>query len=250
VSAVNYWAIVPAAGTGQRFGAELAKQFHSIGEKLVADHTLCRLLNISKIEKILVPCDTGAEYWQQVSAVKDQRVELIAGGAERVHSVLNGLRALADSAVSDDWVLVHDMARPCITSGDINKLIAQLNDHPVGGILATPISDTLKKVAPKKITSQNVIESAIKSTIGKTLDRSDYRAAQTPQMFRYGLLVKALEAMLQEQQVPTDEASAIEYLGEQAMIIEGRRDNIKITHREDLIIAQAIMGYQETEQCE
>jgi 2-C-methyl-D-erythritol 4-phosphate cytidylyltransferase len=129
------------------------------------------------------------------------------------------------------------MARPCVTSGDINKLIEQLSGHPVGGILATPISDTLKKVTSK-------------SDVEHTLDRSDYRAAQTPQMFRYGLLVKALEAMLQEQQVPTDEASAIEYLGEQAMIIEGRRDNIKITHREDLIIAQAIMGYQETEQCE
>lgn len=236
MSAANYWVIVPAAGTGQRFGAELAKQFHSIGDKLVADHTLGRLLSISKIEKILVPCDISAEYWQQVSAVKDQRVELIAGGAERVHSVLNGLRALADIAASDDWVLVHDMARPCVTSGDINKLIEQLSGHPVGGILATPISDTLKK-----INSQSAIE--------KTFNRSDYRGAQTPQMFRYGLLVRALETMLQEQQVPTDEASAIEYLGEQAMIIEGRRDNIKITHREDLIIAQAIMGYQETEKC-
>ena len=237
MSAANYWAIVPAAGTGQRFGAELAKQFHSIGDKLVADHTLGRLLNISNIEKILVPCDTSAESWAEVSAVKDQRVELIAGGEERVHSVLNGLRALVDIAASDDWVLVHDMARPCITSGDINKLIKQLSGHPVGGILATPISDTLKK-----INSQSAIE--------KTFDRSDYRGAQTPQMFRYGLLVRALEAMLQEQQVPTDEASAIEYLGEQAMIFEGRRDNIKITHREDLIIAQAIMGYQEAEQCE
>lgn len=241
MSAANYWAIVPAAGSGQRFGAELAKQFHSIGDKLVADHTLSRLLSISKIKKILVPCDISAESWQQVSAVNDQRVELIAGGAERVHSVLNGLRALADSAANDDWVLVHDMARPCITSGDINKLIEQLSGHPVGGILATSISDTLKK-----INSQSAIESAIE----KTFDRSDYRGAQTPQMFRYGLLVRALETMLQEQQVPTDEASAIEYLGEQAMIIEGRRDNIKITHREDLIIAQAIMGYQETEQCE
>jgi 2-C-methyl-D-erythritol 4-phosphate cytidylyltransferase len=245
VSAANYWAIVPAAGTGQRFGAELAKQFHSIGDKLVADHTLGRLLNISNIEKILVPCDTSSECWADVSAVKDQRVELIVGGAERVHSVLNGLRALADIAASDDWVLVHDMARPCITSGDINKLIEQLNGHPVGGILATPISDTLKKVAPKKITSQNDIKSAIE----KTFDRSDYCAAQTPQMFRYGLLVRALETMLQEHQVPTDEASAIEYLGEQAMIVEGRRDNIKITHREDLVVAQAIIGYQETEQC-
>lgn len=236
MSAVSYWAIVPAAGSGQRFGAELAKQFHSIGDKLVADHTLGRLLTISKLQKILVPCNPGAESWTQVSALKDQRVELLAGGTERFHSVLNGLRALANIAASDDWVLVHDMARPCVTSADINKLIEQLDGHAVGGILATPISDTLKKV-----TADN--------TITETLDRSDYRGAQTPQMFRYGLLVRALETMLEKQQVPTDEASAIEYLGEQAMIVEGRRDNIKITHREDLIIAQAIMGYQESEQC-
>ncbi len=236
MSAVSYWAIVPAAGSGQRFGAELAKQFHSIGDKLVADHTLGRLLTISKLQKILVPCNPGAESWAQVSALKDQRVELLAGGAERFHSVLNGLRALANIAGSDDWVLVHDMARPCVTSADINKLIEQLDGHAVGGILATPISDTLKKV-----TADN--------TITETLDRSDYRGAQTPQMFRYGLLVRALETMLEKQQVPTDEASAIEYIGEQAMIVEGRRDNIKITHREDLVIAQAIMGYQESEQC-
>jgi len=236
VSAANYWVIVPAAGTGKRFGTELAKQFHRIGDKLVADHTLSRLLNIPKLKKILVPCDTNAASWTQVSALKDQRVELLTGGTERVHSVLNGLRALSDSAASDDWVLVHDMARPCITSADINKLIEQLDGHSVGGILAAPISDTLKQVTS---------DSAIK----KTLDRSEYRAAQTPQMFRYGLLVRALEAMLEEQQLPTDEASAIEYLGEQTMIVEGRRDNIKITHREDLIIAQAIMSYQESEQC-
>ena len=236
MSAASYWAIVPAAGSGQRFGAELAKQFHSIGDKLVADHTLGRLLTISKLQKILVACDPNAEPWTQVSALKDQRVELLAGGEERVHSVLNGLRALRGIAASDDWVLVHDMARPCVTSVDINKLIEQLDGHPVGGILAAPISDTLKKV-----TAEN--------TITETLDRSEYRGAQTPQMFRYGLLLRALERMLEEQQLPTDEASAIEYLGERAMIVEGRRDNIKITHREDLIIAEAIMGYQESEQC-
>ncbi len=241
MSAPNYWVIVPAAGTGQRFGAELAKQFHCIGDRLVADHTLGRLLKIPKVKKILVPCDISSECWTQVSAIEDSRVELIAGGTERVHSVLKGLQALSNLAASEDWVLVHDMARPCVTSADINKLINQLDGHLVGGILATPISDTLKKIQAEKTTSGIAIQ--------QTLDRSDYRGAQTPQMFRYGLLVRALETMLQAQQMPTDEASAIEFIGEQAMIVEGRRDNIKITHREDLIIAQAIMGYQETEQC-
>ena len=237
MSVVNYWAIVPAAGTGKRFGAELAKQFQPIGDKLVAEHTLSRLLSVPQLQKVLVPCDTSAEPWAQISAAADQRVVLLAGGTERVYSVLIGLRALQGIAASDDWILVHDMARPCVTRGDINKLIEQLADHPVGGILATPINDTLKKVAPD-------------SAIEKTLDRSQYCGAQTPQMFRYGPLLSALETMLAEQHMPTDEASAIEYTGEQALIIEGRRDNIKITHREDLIIAEAIMGYQESEQCE
>lgn len=237
-----YWAIVPAAGTGQRFGSQLAKQFQPIGEKMVADHSLGRLLAISSIRKILVPCDTSHGHWARVHSAGSQRVELIDGGAERVHSVLYGLRALADSAKSDDWVLVHDMARPCITSADINRLINQLVDHPVGGILATPVSDTLKKIQ-----STGMVQVA---AIQETLDRRDCFAAQTPQMFRYGLLVRALETMLQEQQLPTDEASAIEYIGEQAMIVEGRSDNIKITHPQDLVIAQAIMDYQETEQCE
>ena len=236
MSAVDYWAIVPAAGSGQRFGTELAKQFQPLGDHLVAQHSLSRLLNIPCIAKIIVPCDTQSPYWQQVPAVSDSRVELIAGGAERVHSVLQGLRALADRAASSDWVLVHDMARPCITSGDINRLIAELAGHSVGGILATSVNDTLKRVG-----ADNAIQG--------TADRSLYRAAQTPQMFRYGLLVKALEAMLAGGQSPTDEASAIEYLGEQAKVIQGRRDNIKITHREDLIIAAAIMSQQETEQC-
>ena len=241
MSAANYWAIVPAAGTGRRFGAKLAKQFQRIGDKLVADHTLGRLLKIPKVKKIIVPCDISSEYWAQVSATEDSRVDLIFGGTERVYSVLKGLQALSNLAASEDWVLVHDMARPCVTSADINKLVDKLDGHQVGGILATPISDTLKKIQAEKTTSGIAIQ--------QTLDRSDYRGAQTPQMFRYGLLVRALETMLQAQQMPTDEASAIEFIGEQAMIIEGRRDNIKITHREDLIIAQAIMGYQETEKC-
>lgn len=242
MSGPSYWAIVPAAGTGQRFGSQLAKQFQLIGDKMVADHSLSRLLAISSLKKIIVPCDTNCSHWAQVHSSGDQRVELIAGGVERIHSVLNGLRALADLADPDDWVLVHDMARPCITSADIKKLIDQLQEHPVGGILAVPVSDTLKKIQPVDIEQMSAIET--------TLDRSDFFAAQTPQMFRYGLLVRALETMLEEQQLPTDEASAIEYLGQQAMIVEGRSDNIKITHPQDLVIAQAIMGYQEAEQCE
>ena len=236
MTASNYWAIVPAAGSGKRFGAEIAKQFQRLGDHLIAQHSLSRLLNIPCIAKIIVPCDMASPYWPQIPAASDSRVELVAGGAERVHSVLQGLLSIRDRADNNDWVLVHDMARPCITSGDINKLIGELADHAVGGILATSVTDTLKTIG-----ADNHIQA--------TPDRSLYRAAQTPQMFRYGLLVKALETMLGDGQTPTDEASAIEYLGEPVKVVEGRRDNIKITHREDLIIAAAIMNQQETEQC-
>ncbi len=236
MTSARYWAIVPAAGSGQRFGAELAKQFQTIAGRTVADHTLNRLLSIPALTKIIVPCEIANGGWQQVAALQDPRVQRVAGGEQRVHSVLLGLHALSDIADDQDWVLVHDMARPCITAGDIKKLMTQLVDHAVGGILATPVSDTLKQVTAS-------------SAIQGTLDRSHYWAAQTPQMFRYGLLLKAFETMLAAQQVPTDEASAIEYLGEQPAVVAGRRDNIKITHREDMIIAEAIMAYQESEQC-
>jgi len=129
---------------------------------------------------------------------------------------------------------VHDMARPCVTPANIAKLISELEGHSVGGILAAPINDTLKIVgADRRILS--------------TVNRAEYRAAQTPQMFRFGLLKSSIQAMLDQQKLPTDEASAIEFGGLTAQVVEGRQDNIKITRREDLAIAEAIMKNQEAE---
>jgi 2-C-methyl-D-erythritol 4-phosphate cytidylyltransferase len=147
--------------------------------------------------------------------------------------VVNGLLALEEVAADHDWVLIHDMARPCVTAANIAKLITAVGDHAVGGILAAPINDTLK-----------IVDS---QTIVSTVNRAQYRAAQTPQMFRFSLLKSAIKAMLDEQKIPTDEASAIEYAGLTAMVVEGRQDNIKITRREDLAIAEAIMRNQEAE---
>jgi len=237
MTVLNYWAIVPAAGSGRRFGGERPKQFCRLGDQLVAQHSLARLLAITSIKKIIVPCDLDAPAWREVSAASHPRVERVAGGVERVHSVVRGLQAIEGQADPNDWVLVHDIARPCITPSDILKLIEQLHDNAVGGILATPVSDTLKQM-----TSDNMVAC--------TPDRSLFRAAQTPQMFRYGLLLQALQVMLADGQMPTDEASAIEYAGQPVSVVEGRRDNIKITHREDLVIAEAIMNCQEIEQCE
>ena len=230
----KYWAIVPAAGTGKRFSADIPKQFHHLNGSLVAQHTLSRLLSIPVIETIVCPCDISSGYWSKISASENPRVRLVAGGDQRAHSVINGLVAIRDIAHADDWVLVHDMARPCIAPDSIGRLITQVGNHPVGGILATAINDTLKVVTPQ-------------GDIVSTVNRTEYRAAQTPQMFRYGLLLGAMQSMLNSNKIPTDEASAVEYSGRQAIVVEGRQDNIKITRREDLVIAEAIMKNQEAE---
>ncbi|MCS5592962.1 MAG: 2-C-methyl-D-erythritol 4-phosphate cytidylyltransferase [Porticoccaceae bacterium] len=232
----NYWAIVPAAGVGRRFSADIPKQFHQLHGELVAQHTLSRLLSITGIKRIVAPCDPSSGYWSRVRATSNPRVQLIVGGETRARSVLNGLVAIQQDASPDDWVLVHDMARPCVTRMDINKLIGNLEEHPVGGFLAAPINDTLKLV-----TSDNKVT--------KTVDRNQYRIAQTPQMFRARMLQEAIQSMFDNQLEPTDEASAIEYIGEQAMVIDGRQDNIKITRREDLMIAEAILQDQEKQGC-
>ena len=235
-SSPRFWAIVPAAGVGKRFSADIPKQFHQLNGQLVAQHTLSRLLSLSIIDAIYSPCDQSSAYWSKVPAASDQRVCLIAGGDNRAQSVLNGLIAMQEFAAESDWVLVHDMARPCVTCENIGQLIAALVGHPVGGILAATINDTLKVIDTEK-------------HIHETANRSLYRAAQTPQMFRYGLLKNAIQTMLEDNKIPTDEASAVEYCGHKALVVEGRQDNIKITKREDLAIAAAIIKNQEIEGC-
>ena len=236
ISSEKYWAVVPAAGSGKRFSSDMPKQFHQLDGQQVAQHTLDRLLSLTIIEAIYIPCDVDCPLWSEIPAVRDSRVQLISGGQQRAHSVLNGLTALQELAADDDWVLVHDIVRPCVTTGDISALMDALVDHPVGGILAAPVNDTLKIVSA---------ESRIKSTV----DRDQYRVAQTPQMFRYHRLREAISAMLKDHLIPTDEAAAIEYTGQKALAVDGRQDNIKITRREDLVIAAAIMKNQEAEKC-
>jgi len=232
----KFWAVVPAAGIGRRFSADIPKQFYPLNGQLVAEHTLNRLLSLPMISAIYTPCDISSPHWSSVAAVKSERVQLIAGGDSRAQSVLNALIAIEEFADQDDWVLVHDMARPCVKTESISQLIKSLSKHQVGGILAAPVNETLKRVNDEKL----VVE---------TVERSQYWAAQTPQMFRFRLLKNAIQAMLEVGRIPTDEASAIECAGHQPQVIEGRRDNIKITRREDLAVAAAIMQNQELEGC-
>jgi 2-C-methyl-D-erythritol 4-phosphate cytidylyltransferase len=151
------------------------------------------------------------------------------GGSERSHSVRNGLAALSGRAAVDDWVLVHDAARPCVSRQDVDRLLNRVQSHPAGGLLAAPAADTLKRAGGDK----EVLE---------TVDRASLWRALTPQMFRYGRLCEALDRALGQGRSPTDEAQALEWMGERPLVVEGSTTNIKITSADDLVIAVALMA--------
>ncbi len=154
----------------------------------------------------------------------------VNGGAERCHSVLNGLQALRQQAQPNDWVLVHDAARPCVRQADIEKLMTQLAEHPVGGLLAVPVRDTMKRAD----TGREIVE---------TVNRDGLWHALTPQMFRLETLFNALQNVSNRGELVTDEAQAIEKTGQRPVLIEGHADNIKITHPQDLSLAEMYLQH-------
>ncbi len=227
---INFWAVVPAAGVGKRMNADRPKQYLELAGKTVIEHTLLRLLSAQVFTAVAVAISEEDPYWPDLDVSVHKKIITAAGGKERADSVLSALKAIRAIASDDDWVLVHDAARPCITTIDIHHLIDSLKTDEIGGILALSSHDTLKSVQ-----GDNII-------VG-TLDRSHIWRALTPQMFRYGLLKNALEAVEGNAAI-TDEASALELQGMQPKIVEGRPDNIKITRPEDLALAQFYMEHQ------
>ena len=230
------WVIVPAAGRGIRFSNSIAKQFCRLSGASVAQHCLTRLLKLPSIERLIIPCNPNDPGWSDVDACKEPHVELIEGGEERANSVLNGLKTLSFVADDMDWILVHDIVRPCVTIGSIIKLIESVREHSVCGILTTVVADTVKLVSSDGI-------------IIRTKNRDCLRLAQTPQIFRFGELHSALMAASEHSFSPPDEASALEWFGRPVLFTDGRSDNIKITHPEDLALAEAIINFQERLEC-
>ena len=226
---IKFWAIVPAAGVGKRMQADRPKQYLELAGKTVIEHALSRLLQADVFTAIVVAISEEDPYWPDLAISRHQKIITAPGGKERADSVLSGLKTIREQAADDDWVLVHDAARPCITTADIHHLINALVNDEVGGILALSSPDTLKQVQGLCITG--------------TLDRSHIWRALTPQMFRYGMLKTALE-QAQGNPAITDDASALELQGLQPKIVEGRPDNIKITRPEDLALAQFYMEQQ------
>ncbi len=227
---IQFWAIVPAAGVGKRMSADRPKQYLELNGRCVIEHTLTRLLGAEVFSAVSVAISSGDPYWPQLPLSRHEKIIRAQGGKERADSVLSALLAIQDKAADQDWVLVHDAARPCLTTADIHGLIDQVCNDDVGGILALASHDTLKDVDSERITG--------------TIDRSRIWRALTPQMFRYGVLKQALQEAAVNAAWVTDEASALELKGLQPKIVEGRPDNIKITRPEDLALANFYLEQQ------
>lgn len=226
------WAIVPAAGIGARMMATTPKQYLQVNGKSVIDHTLSRLLSATQINGIVVALHPHDELWHSLGILGNTRVTTCTGGADRCQSVLNALYSLQGRASDDDWVLVHDAVRPCVRTSDIEHLLNQIENHPVGGLLAIPVSSTLKKAGAD-------------GNIAATVDRNDVWQAATPQAFRYAALLKALSAAIASGSLVTDEASALELAGHAPLLVQCSADNIKITYPEDLALAGLILHAQQ-----
>ena len=227
MSAIRYWAVVPAAGAGRRMGSAIPKQYLPLAGQPVIAHTLDTLLRYPPLAGVVVAISAGDEWWLEVAAVRvaDKPLLVVTGGAERGHSVLNGLEALWERAHPDDWVLVHDAARPCLSVADLDRLFIELADDAVGGLLAVPVHDTLKQADAA-------------GRVAATVNRSQLWRALTPQMFRLGMLRDALRDALARGLTVTDEAAAMEAAGFAPRLVEGRADNLKITRPEDLALAE------------
>lgn len=225
----RHWVVIPAAGVGARMKADRPKQYLPLRGKTVIEHTLACFTHHPTIDGIVVALSPDDPYWSELHIDSPIPLHIAAGGQERCHSVLNALHLLAQHADTNDWVLVHDAARPCLTCNDIDKLCAELEYDEVGGILAVPVRDTMKRADGA-------------GRISATEDRSTLWHALTPQMFRVGLLTQALEQALADGFVVTDEASAVEHAGLRPKLVEGRADNIKVTRPEDLALAEFFLG--------
>ncbi|MBS0849495.1 2-C-methyl-D-erythritol 4-phosphate cytidylyltransferase [Citrobacter sp. JGM124] len=215
-------AVVPAAGIGSRMQAECPKQYLKIGEQTILEHAVASLLAHPRIRQVLVAISPDDQYFTSLPLAQNPRVTTVTGGGMRAESVLAGLQAVNNA----EWVLVHDAARPCLHPDDLVRLLAITPSSKIGGILATPVRDTMKRSEPGA------------PLIAHTVERDDLWHALTPQLFPLELLRSCLLRALNEGATITDEASALEYCGFHPQLISARADNIKVTRPEDLALAE------------
>jgi 2-C-methyl-D-erythritol 4-phosphate cytidylyltransferase len=223
----RFFGLIPAAGTGERMAAAQPKQYLPLLGRPMLYHSVQALLASSRIEMVFVvlaPGDTEFRRhgWGEFG---DRVAPLYCGGATRHDSVLNGLIAASSTVEPDDWILVHDAARPCLGERELERLMAELVSDDVGGLLGVPVADTLKRAD-------------LARRILATEPREQLWQAQTPQMFRHGLLLQALSRSARL----SDEAGAVEALGLRPKLVQGAGSNLKVTYAEDLQLAQALLA--------
>jgi 2-C-methyl-D-erythritol 4-phosphate cytidylyltransferase len=209
-------------------GSAVPKQYLPLAGRVVIEWTLDCFMQTPSIDGVIVALAEGDPYWAALELHPHTSLLTAPGGAERADSVRNALDVLAIQAEPEDWVLVHDAARPCLHPDDLARLLDTLADDPVGGLLAAPVRDTLKREDGE-------------GCVAQTEDRTGLWHALTPQMFRLGLLRAALARAAADGVTVTDEAGAVERLGASPRLVEGRMDNIKITHPEDLGLAERLL---------
>lgn len=229
------WAVIPAAGSGRRFSAQALKQYQILQAKTVLEHSVAALQQLP-----LSACVLAISAEDDVARglfSTDTTLHYCEGGAERVNSVINALNYLSTFAADDDWVLVHDAARPCVHIDNLKQLLHTAIEYQQSAILATPVRDTLKKA-----TATMHAQGDENMCIERTVSRVDLWQAQTPQIAQLGKLRTALEKALTAGVEITDEASALEHSGLKVRLVIGRADNIKITYPEDLNMADLILS--------
>ncbi|WP_312315517.1 2-C-methyl-D-erythritol 4-phosphate cytidylyltransferase [Atlantibacter sp.] len=220
-SCADVIAVVPAAGIGSRMQSDCPKQYLTIGDHTILEHAVASLLRHPRVGRVIVALSPNDRQFDALPLAHDSRVTRVDGGRERADSVLAGLNIATDAS----WVLVHDAARPCLHPDDLDALLAITAHSHVGGILAAPVRDTMKRGEPGK------------ALIAHTVDRTDLWHALTPQLFPLELLRDCLTRALNDGATITDEASALEHCGYHPELVAGRGDNIKVTRPEDLALA-------------
>jgi 2-C-methyl-D-erythritol 4-phosphate cytidylyltransferase len=225
---LRYWLVMPAAGSARRFGHPIPKQYAPLCGRTVIEWALAPFVADTRCAGVVVAIALSDSHWPRVAA-RLPAVEVAPGGEERCDSVRSALRLLAGRARDEDWVLVHDAARPCLTAADRDRLLQELAGHRVGGILATPAADTLKRASAQR-------------EVAMTLDRTGLWRALTPQMFRYARLCAALDAAKASERTPSDEAQALEWVGEHPALVPGSDANFKVTSLSDLALAEALLA--------
>jgi len=232
------WVVIPAAGIGKRMQSDVPKQYLKINNKTVLEHTLNCFLFHPDVAGIIVVLNSDDYYWKNIklSSNHDKPIYTVEGGKERSDSVVQGLDYLlmVEQLAEDSWVMVHDAARPCLIEKDINSLLSIRTKESAGGILASPVRDTMKRA----VTNKNIIS--------KTESREDLWHALTPQLFRIGELKDAITTCQEKDISITDESSALEATGKQVELVEGSMNNIKITQQSDFEMATLLLTSSQT----